>query len=324
MGSRALSPRTGGSRWLRRSIGQAVLAVVGASLLIWLVVPLTPGDPAAFILRARNANYQPSARQLEAERAKLGLDDNIVTQYRRWVAGALHGDLGESYRTGRPVADHIGDRLPNTLRLAATAIALAVPIAIGLALLSVAFANRLVDHLVRVGCALVASVPAFVLALVASDLFAVRLGWVDAITDGSWGDALLPAACLALPLATWWAQLLRVHMLEAVGRDYDLVAAARGSGPIRTLVVHTLPNGLLPFLSMLGLGMAFLFAGTAVVEVVFNWPGLGTLLLRAVGDRDLAVIQGVALLSTVVFVTVSLLMDTLSRIIDTRLRDQTL
>jgi ABC-type dipeptide/oligopeptide/nickel transport system permease component len=305
--------------WILRRGGEALLALAVATLLIFAVVHLTPGDPAAFVLRAQSGNFAPSDEELAAKRREMGLDRPVVVQYASWLGGLLQGDLGNSYRNGEPVVEVIGNRLAATLRLTFSAAIIAIALAVGLSAISVAWANRAPDAVVQLVCALVASSPAFVVAILIADLVSVRLGWLPLLSDGSWRSVIMPAACIAIPLGTWWAQLLRTHMLAAQGSAYAEVARSRGASNLRVIFVHALPNAIVPFLSVLAVGIGLVFAGTAVIEAVFNWPGLGTLMLSAVKVRDLAVVQSLALIGTAVFILLAFVADVMSGLIDPRL-----
>jgi ABC-type dipeptide/oligopeptide/nickel transport system permease component len=305
--------------WLLRRTGEAALALLAATVLIFAVVHLTPGDPAAFVLRAQSGNFAPSAEELAAKRQELGLDRPVPIQYAHWIGGLLQGDLGTSYKNGQPVAEVIGGRLAATARLTLAAALASVLLAVVLSAISVAAANRMPDTIVQFCCVLIASSPAFVVAIIVADIVTVRLGWLPLLSDGGWRTVIMPAVCIAVPLGTWWAQLLRSHMLAAQGSGFAEVARARGASAARIILTHSLPNAVVPLLSVLAVGIGLVFAGTAVVEAVFNWPGLGTLMLTAVKNRDLAVVQALALIGTSVFILLALMADLASGIIDPRL-----
>ncbi|MGH8885559.1 MAG: ABC transporter permease [Egibacteraceae bacterium] len=308
-------------RGLLRRLTQAAFTILGASVLIWALLPLAPGDPAVFVLTARG-NRTPVPSQIEAVRVELGLDDPWMLQYGKWLAGLTRGELGNSYRTGKPVTADLVTRALPTLRLAAAAVALGAGLSLVAGLVSAAFAGRWPDHLIRLYAAAFASIPSFVLGIVLLQIVVVWSGRGSVVADAGWGDVWLPAACLAAPIAARWIQILRVGLLEAAGAGYHLVVAARGAGPARLLLVHALPNALLPFMTAVGLGIVYFLTGTAVIEAVFTWPGLGLHLLHAVRDRDLPVIQAIAVLATVGFVGMSMLVDAIARLIDPRVGDR--
>jgi peptide/nickel transport system permease protein len=308
------------ARWSIRRFIEALVTLSVASILIFAIVSATPGDPAAYVLRSQSGNYAPTPEKLAEKRHELGLDQPAHVQYFEWAGRFLSGDLGKSFRTGEPVHDIIFRRLGPTLRLTLVAGALALAIAVGLALISVRYIHTPVDSAIVAFSAFFASLPAFAICLAVVDFVCIRLKLAPLLADGSWRAALLPALCLGLTLGTWWAQILRTGMLSAMAQPYAETSFARGSSVWRVAWVHALPNAFIPFLSMLAIGLGHLLAGTAIVEAVFNWPGIGSLMVSAIHDRDLVLIQALVLLTTVSFVSFAFLADALSRIIDPRLQ----
>jgi len=300
-------------------LAQTAGTLLGASVLIWAMLPLAPGDPALRTLQALGVE-NPREAEVQAQRRALKLDQPQVAQYLSWLGRAVQGDLSVSWQSGRPVLSEIGRRLPATALLACVTLALAVALALGLALTSAAFAGRWPDRAMRLVTQLGASLPAFLLGLALLQVVVLRFGVGRVVAGGTIGDVWLPAVCLALGRAAEWAQLLRAGLLEALGAKYTLVAAARGATPRRLLVRYALPNALPPFLTVVGTGIGGLLGGVAIIEAVFSWPGLGSYAVAAIAARDLPVIQGFVVFSTLTYVAASLLADALAAVIDPRLR----
>lgn len=306
-------------RLIATRVGQALAAAFGASILVWALVPLAPGDPAVRVLQARGVvNAHP--RQLEAVRVELGLDRPLVVQYLDWLSRAARGDLSESYQSGRPVLDELAARLPATALLAGAAIGLAVLVAVPAALTAAAYHGRWPDTVLR-GLSLVgAAMPAFLVGLVVLHLVVLRAGWGTALSDGLPNQVWLPASVLALGQLANWSRLLRAGILEQLSAGYTLVSATRGASRARVLLTHALPNALLPFLTAVGVGIGVLIGGTPIVEAVFTWPGVGSYVVAAINARDLPVIQGFAALGAIVYVGTSLTVDVIGGLLDPRTR----
>lgn len=308
-------------RWFGARLAQTLLTLLGASVLIWALLPLTPGDPALRTLEALG-NDNPRPAEVEALRRELQLDRSLPAQYLSWLARAVRGDLSVSWQSGRPVSAEIGIRLPATALLAVVTLLLAVALALALALIGAAFPNRWPDVAARVVTQLGASLPAFLLGLLLLQFVVIRYGVGQVVASGTISDVWLPAFCLALGRVAEWAQLLRAGLLEAMNARYTLVAAARGASEWRILLRYALPNALLPFLTVVGTGIGALLGGVAIIEAVFSWPGLGSFAVTAITARDMPVIQGLVMFSTLTYVLASLLADVASALLDPRLRER--
>jgi glutathione transport system permease protein len=303
---------------LRRA-GQALLTLLSAAVLVWALQGLAPGDPARRVLAARGVGH-PNAAQIAEQRAELGLDDPAWLRFARWLTDALRGDLGESWVTGRPVSGELGARLPATLALASAALAIAVVLALALALTAAAAPGRWPDTVVRLLALSGLVLPSFVLASILINVVVLRWGHFQVVADGSWGTVFLPALVLAVGPAAVWSRVLRTALLDARGAGHGEVCLARGAGPARRLFVHDLPNALVPFLTVVGTGLAALLGGAPIVETVFTWPGIGRFAVASITARDLPVVQGFTLLAVLAFVVVSMLVDLAAMAIDPRTR----
>jgi len=301
---------------IRRSM-QALGLLALVTVVAFIVVRLTPGDPAVLML---GDNVTP-ARVAEV-RASLGLDRPLGEQYLRYLRRLLHGDLGESIRAQRPVAAYVSDRLPATAELALTALVLSLVVGIPLGLAAAVCRGSWVDRFAG-GVALFAqSVPAMWLGLVLVLIFAVQLRALPSIGTGGPGHLLLPSVTLASYLLGLVVRLTRFSTLDVLFREYVRTARAKGLPERLVLVRHVLRNALLPVVTVLGLHFGTLLGGAVVTESVFAWPGLGTLVLQSIGQRDYPVIQGLVLLSGVVFVALNFLVDLLNLWLNPRLRTE--
>jgi ABC-type dipeptide/oligopeptide/nickel transport system permease component len=306
--------------WIGARLVQTLLTLLGASLLIWALLPLAPGDPAMRTLEALG-NDNPRPAEVEAMRERLQLDRPLAARYLTWLGRAVRGDLSVSWHSGKPVSEELAKRLPATARLAVVTLLLSIVLALALALTGASFQGRWPDRLVRFLTQLGSSFPAFLLGLLLLQFVVIRFGVGRVMANGSFYDVWFPALCLSLGRASEWAQLLRAGLLDVLGARYTLVAAARGASRRRILLRYALPNALLPFLTIIGTGIGTLLGGIAVVEVVFSWPGLGSFAVTAITARDLPVIQGYVIFCTLTYVLTSLLADVASALLDPRLRE---
>ena len=302
----------------------ALLAtLLAASLVIFALLELLPGDPATYML---GLHASPDA--VAALRGEYGLDGPAWRQYLEWISGAAHGDFGRSYTYHVPVATLLAERLAVSLPLATAALALAVLLAFPLGLVAAARRDTRADSLLM-GCAQVGlSVPNFWLALALILGFAVHRHWFPAGGFPGWdaGPAaalralVLPTLALAVPQACILARVLRAALGEALAQDYVRTARAQGASAARALLKHALPNALIPVLTLLGLQFSFLLAGAIIVETVFGLPGIGRLIFQASAQRDLIVVRSVVLLLVATVVTVNFLVELGWAAVDPRLR----
>jgi ABC-type dipeptide/oligopeptide/nickel transport system permease component len=293
--------------------------LLGASLVVFLMLRLSPGDPAEVILAQAGA-YANDRQALEELRRAWGLDLTLPAQYARWLGELASGELGRSFATNRPVSSLVGERLPATLALAGSALVLGAALSIPLAVISAARAGGLVDAVCRLFALAGVSVPAFWLGLLLVWLFAVRLGWLPATGGDTPRHLIPPAVVLAAGVAAGEVRLLRASMLEVLGTPATTVARAKGLPERLVLMRHVLRRALIPFVTSLGLSLGSLLGGAAVVETVFAYPGLGKLAVDAIGQRDYPVIQAFVLLTTLVFITANFMVDALYAVIDPRIR----
>ncbi|MEM8880346.1 MAG: ABC transporter permease [Pseudomonadota bacterium] len=302
-------------------IGQALLTALAASVFVWALLPLAPGDVAERVLLARGMQ-DLTAAEIEAAREQLGLNDPLVVQFINWLGGVFQGDLGQSFTSQAPVSQEIMERLPATLMLLGLALIVSITLSLLLALVAAAYRDRWPDRLIRLYTQIGAALPTFVFALLALTFVVVGFQVGRVLAEPSWSAALIPAFIVGLDRAASWTQLLRAGLLQGMASGYAEVARSRGASERRILLRHALPNALLPFLTAIGMSVGALIGGTPLIEAIFTWPGLGAYLLEALTARNYPVIQGYVLIGALSYVVASLLVDLVAMVLDPRLRSQ--
>ncbi len=303
------------------------LAVVlfGVSVLVFCMIRLIPGDAVAIML---GANTEVTPDKIFALRARIGLDQPLLTQYVTWVGRALQGDLGTSLWTGRPVVEEIGLHVWPTLQLTSLALALGAGLAVPAGCLMARLRGQGADAAMRVVTVAGLTIPSFWLGIVMILTLATlapslqMLGYVPFGQDplGNLARLILPATALALPILANLSRLVRSAMLDALGQDYIRTARAKGVRESSVLYRHALRNALIPFVTSVGIMTGYLLGGAIVVEQVFAIPGLGRLILGAISERNYPLLQATILLITCGFVVVNFLVDLLYLAIDPRVR----
>ncbi len=305
--------------WVLGRVVVAAATALAASALIWSLLPLAPGDPAARLLAADGV-VNASPDELAAVRERLGLDRPLPVQFAAWLADVGRGDLGRSYLTGRPVLSELAQRMPATLRLTVLGLLLSLLGAVPTALAAAWFRDRPLDHIARVVAVLGYAVPSFVLGVVVVQVVVLRFGRFTVIADTGWRSALLPACCLAVPALAHWSRLLRAGLIDGERSEHSRVAAARGASRLRILLTHALPGAAVPLLTAVGLWAGVTLGGAAVIETVFGRPGVGEYLVERITERDLPAIQAFTLLATLGYVAINLGVDLVAGAIDPRRR----
>jgi len=307
---------------LARPLGGRLLAlapvVFGITLLVFLLNNLALGDPARAAMGQR---ADPEA--LERMRHEYALDRPIAVQYVTWIGRIARGDLGSSWREERPVTEVIGERLPATIRLALAATVIAIVLGVGAGALAALRPGSIVDHALMVGAVLGISTPVFWLGMMLALVFAVTFGWlpVSGYGDGDLAHLLLPAFTLGALHTGTVARMTRSSLLEVARQDYMQTARAKGLSERIVVLKHGLKNALIPVVTVLGIGLADLLVGAPLTETVFAWPGLGRLLVAAVGQRDVPVVMGAVLVFALVYITANLVVDLIYLVIDPRTRN---
>jgi peptide/nickel transport system permease protein len=282
---------------------------------VFFAFRLIPGDAARIL-----AGDEAPIERVEQIRTELGLDRPVLVQYGAYLAGIARGDLGVSFSSRRPVAVEIGTRFGNTLSLALAAIALATVVGIVLGVISALFRGKLADHVVTVIALLGISVPVFWLGLLMMQLFSVQLGWLPAAGHGTWRHFIMPTITLSVFSIAFITRMTRSSLLETIAQDYVRTARAKGVRERLVLLLHSLRNALLPVTIVVGLRFGYMVGGAVITEEVFAWPGLGRLLILAVGQRDIPLVQGLLLVFATSFVLVNLFVDVLYAFLDPRIR----
>jgi peptide/nickel transport system permease protein len=310
------------SGYVLRRLVQSVIVLVGVSILVFAIIHLVPGDPIRQALgtRGTEATYL-------AMRERAGLDDPLVVQYFNWIGSALTGDLGVSFRSGRPVAELIMERVPATVSLAVAAILVALLIAIPLGTISALKPRSPVDWFATVSSQAGLSIPDFWMGIMFILIFAGTLGWLPsggyvALTDDplQWARHLImPAITAGVASGSILTRFVRSSVLEALGQDHVRAARAKGMRARDVLTWHVLRNALVPLVTVGGVQLAYLLSGVVIVEIVFAWPGLGQMALQAVEGRDYSLLQGAVLLFAVIFLVVNLVVDLLYAKLDPRI-----
>lgn len=304
----------------RLFMGIVTLLVV--TIVIFSAVELLPGDIATETL-----GQSATPETLAAFRAKLNLDQPVHVRYGLWLAGAVQGDFGVSLSNQRPIAQLIAARAGNTFFLAAYAAAIAVPLAVVLGLLAALYRNSAFDRAISTSTLVAISFPEFFVAYILILIFSVTLGWFPSLADvdssGSLGDRLyrifLPALTMTLIVTAHMMRMTRAAIINLLASPYIEMAELKGIKRWRVIAVHALPNAMAPIITVVALNMAYLIVGVVLVEVVFVYPGLGQLLVDAVSNRDVTVVQAACLIFAATYILLNMAADILSIIANPKL-----
>lgn len=299
------------------------LTLLVATLIVFVVLEILPGDPAAVML---GINAEPET--LAALREEMGLNRPVVVRYISWLGDLVQGDLGTSYTYDVPVFELIKERIQLSFPLAVFAITLSTVIAIPLGIIAASNHSNPLDFIVMIFSQLGIAVPNFWFALLLVIVFSVSLRWLPAGGFAGWDagmipaltSLLLPTIALALPQSAILARVTRSSMLEVLKEDYIRTAQAKGSGRLRILWRHALRNAMIPVVTIMGLQFSFLLAGTIIIENVFYLPGIGRLIFQSIAQRDLIVVKNLVILLAVMVILINFIVDLLYASIDPRLR----
>jgi len=283
--------------------------------MVFLLAHIVPGDPVQQML-----GEGARAEDLQQLRHALGLDVPVAVQYGRYLAGIVHGDLGESFRFREPVSRVVLEHYPATLELAIVALLVCAAIGIPAGLLAAERRATATDRAVGVFTLFGLSVPNFALGPVLILVFSIILGWLPVSGRGGLAHLILPAVTLGASLAAILTRMVRTSVIEELSSDYVRTARAKGLSPAAVLFRHAFRNALIPILTILGLQFGTLLAGTIVTETIFSWPGIGRLAVQAINARDYPLLQGCILLIAVSYVLVNLLTDFIYALVDPRVR----
>lgn len=310
---------------LRRLVQSAILLVL-VTVIAFGMMRLAPGGPEALYAVGGNMKAEDLARL----RKSFGLDEPVAVQYVKWSRGMLTGDWGRSYRDRRPVTAVIFERIPATLELTVTALAIAILVGVTIGVLGAVRQYSIADYAATVGAMIALSVPTFWFGLMVIYLFAVRLEWIPSGGRQTLGAGfsltdrlhhlVAPACVLGFVLVATWSRYTRAAMLEVIGQDFVRVARAKGLSERRVLVTHALRNALVPLVTLAGIQLPLLFGGALVTESVFTWPGMGRLMVDSLGYRDYPVMMGILFITAVLVIAFNLLADVATAFLDPRIR----
>jgi peptide/nickel transport system permease protein len=310
-------------RYVIRRLLSTVVVMAVVAFVVFALLYLTPGDPAAII-----AGDIATDEDIKRIHAKLGLDEPFSVQFGRWAWALVHGDLGTSIFTNLPVAQLIAQRVEPTLSLTVLTLIVAIAVSVPLGVLAAARAGTWLDRAVMAFSVLGFSVPVFVLAYILILTFSIDLDWLPVqgyrpLADGVWQwlrHLILPSIALGTVYVALITRITRASMLDVLAQDYVRTAQAKGLAPDQVLVGHALKNAAVPIVTIVGIGVALLISGAIVTETVFALPGIGRLTVDAILRRDYPIIQGVTLIFSAVYVLVNLAVDLSYALFDPRIR----
>jgi peptide/nickel transport system permease protein len=314
------------TRLILRRVALGVLTLFLISLVVFAAVLALPGDAATAIL-----GKEATPDRVAALRDQLHLNDSVITQYLDWIGGVLTGSFGESAATQQPVSELLSDRVANTAFLVFVAAIVAVPLSIGIGVWTAMRRDRPVDHVLSNGSLVLAALPEFVIGIGLILLFATSVfHWFPAVSllapgEKAWSDpsvVVLPAATLVLAVTPYISRIMRGSMIEVLESEYVTMARLKGL-PERTVIWrHAVPNAIVPAIQVTALQLAWMAGGVVVVEFVFSYPGIGSLFIDAVGNRDMPVVQTITLLAAAIYVVLNLLADLATIAVTPRLRTE--
>lgn len=309
-----------GKNFLKK-IFQIIIVLLGISFLTFALIYLSPGDPAEIMLTA--CGNIPTPELVAQTRIELGIDKPFLTQYRDWLLKICRGDMGYSYSLKVPVWGKLISNFFITLKLAVTSLFLMVIISIPLGVLAAINRNKKIDYFVRGFTFIGISVPSFWLGLIFLSVFGVKLKLVP-IAGGTANlkALILPAITLALSMSAKYTRQVRTTVLDELRQDYVTGARIRGMSEKIIMIKHVLPNVLLPLVTLLGLSLGSLLSGTAIVEIVYNWPGMGSMAVKAISTHDYPLVQGYVLFIALFYMVINLIVDSSYKYLDPRLEEK--
>ncbi len=284
-----------------------IYVILGITLMSFVLANISPVDPAEAYVR-RNSKTA-DAEQIERIREEMGFNRPVYIQYLAWAGKAVRLDLGESLVSGRPVRAEIMEAFPKTVLLVAASMLMTLVVALPVGIICAVYRNRAFDNIVRVLTLVGISIPGFWLGFVLMYLFSVKLKLVPVVGFGRLENILLPAATLAVPVIALVIRLLRANMLENINKDFVTYAKARGISGRKIIAKHVFKNALPPMITLLGQTAGYMVAGTAVIESIFSWPGMGMYAVKAIMDRDFPAVNAYVMIMAVVFVICNLFAD---------------
>ncbi|MCE8034305.1 ABC transporter permease [Billgrantia tianxiuensis] len=304
-------------------LGIGVLTLLIVSLVVFILTSLLPGDAAQ-----EQLGQEATPEAVAALRAKLGLDLPVYMRYLSWLGGLVAGNPGVSLVNGMPVDDLIASRLPNSLKLAAATALIAVPLALSIGILSAMYRGSIFDRYTNMLAVFLVSVPEFLIATVAVLIFAVKLGWLSALSRSVEVDSFMqllsvyamPVLTLCCVLIAQMARMTRAAVIDQLSSPYVEMAVLKGARPMRVVLRHALPNAIGPIANAVALSLSYLLGGVVIVETIFNYPGIATLMVNAVVTRDMPLVQACVMLFSLGFLLLVLIADIIAILSNPRLR----
>lgn len=311
------------SKRMRRSIIRRVLqfipVLLGITFLAFLLIYLSPSDPVSVRMSAGGISVSPEI--MESMRRSMGLDRPLLVQYGDWLWNILHGNMGKSYITDADVLDQILKALPYTLKMAGASLLLTLCISIPVGILTAAMQNSKFDYVVRVMAFVGNALPNFIIALCLMFIFSYRLGWIPVLATTKPIGLALPALTLALVMSSRYIRQIRAAMLDELGKGYVVGLRSRGLSETTILYKNALKNIMVTVITLTGISLGSLLGGTVIVETVFTWPGLGSLIMEGISQRDYPVVQAVIVWMASAFMVVNLLTDISYTVFNPKIKD---
>lgn len=311
------------SKRMRRSIIRRVLqfipVLLGITFLAFLLIYLSPSDPVSVRMSAGGISVSPEI--MESMRRSMGIDRPLLIQYGDWLWNILHGNMGKSYITDADVLDQILKALPYTLKMAGASLLLTLCISIPVGILTAAMQNSKFDYVVRVMAFVGNALPNFIIALCLMFIFSYRLGWIPVLATTKPIGLVLPALTLALVMSSRYIRQIRAAMLDELGKGYVVGLRSRGLSETTILYKNVLKNIMVTVITLTGISLGSLLGGTVIVETVFTWPGLGSLIMEGISQRDYPVVQAVIVWMASAFMVVNLLTDISYTVFNPKIKD---
>ncbi|MEQ8154070.1 MAG: nickel ABC transporter permease [Clostridiaceae bacterium] len=306
------------AKYILKRVLHLILIMLGVTFITFALMHLAPSDPAS--VKLQNGGVGITEEMIQKTRHEMGLDKPFLVQYFTWLTNVLHGDLGNSYVDGMPVISKLGKAIPNTLILTAATMALTLVVSIPLGVLTAVRKNKFTDYFIRFLTFVGSALPNFFLSIALIYIFAIRLKLMPVISDISFKGLILPTVAMSVSWSAKFIRQIRAAVLEELNSRYVMGSRARGLSEWAILMRHILKNTMITVLTLIGLAIGTILAGTAVIETIFNWRGVGKLVIDAIGSRDYPIVQGFVIWTSFVYVVVNLLTDLSYQLIDPRVR----
>lgn len=304
-------------RYIFKRLLMLIPVILGVILIIFFVMDLAPGDPVYMV-----ASADATEAELDQLRAELGLSDSFFNRYLKYVTNMLHGSLGTSYITKRPVMQTYFERLPATLELSSMAILITVVISIPLGIVAAVHQNTIRDTASMVFALIGISMPAFWLGLLLMLLFALKLGWLPSGGSEGFRSIILPSFTVGIGQTALMTRTTRSSMLDVIRQDYLRTARAKGVPEGKVVKKHALKNALIPIITVFGVQFSYFLGGSVLAETIFSWPGVGRMIVDAISQRDIPVVTGGIVMTTILVSIVNLVIDIIYAYVDPRIKAQ--